>query len=140
MGYGNPIIKANTNLLRSQIKTINIEDGTNCKYLPPNISYKMLGEQIYPMLYFRHHLKHVTTEVRKLARVLPKRWISPDRKQLVIDQLLRSKYHTIHLGIFIAIQLVTIDKLLNKATRNALGLILGFPTESIHRPTQEMGL
>jgi hypothetical protein len=32
------------------------------------------------------------------------------------------------------------DKILNKATRNALGLIPSFPIETIHRPTKEMGL
>ena len=32
------------------------------------------------------------------------------------------------------------DKILNKAARNALGLIPSFPTEAIHRPTKEMEL
>ncbi len=88
------------------------------------------------MLDFRDHLKHITTEVRKLARVLTKRRLSPNRKQLVIDQLLKSKYHATHLGIFTDSQLNTIDKMLNKAARNALGLGPSFPTEAIHRPTK----
>ena len=58
----------------------------------------------------------------------------------MIDQLLKSKYHATHLGIFTDKQLETIDKLLNKAARNALGLIPSFPTEAIHRHTTEMGL
>ena len=100
----------------------------------------MLGVQLNPMIDIRDHLKHITTEVKKLARVLTKRRLSPNRKQLVIDQLLKSKYHATHLGIFTDNQLSTIDKILNKAARNALGLTQSFPTEAIHRPTTEMGL
>jgi hypothetical protein len=60
---------------------------------------------------------------------------------LVIDQILKSKYHAKHLGIiFTDSQLNTIDKILNKAARNALGLTPSFPTEAIHRSTKEMGL
>jgi hypothetical protein len=100
----------------------------------------MLGVQINPMLGFKKHLKHITIEVRKLARVLTKRRISPNRKQLVIDQLLRSKYHATHLGIFAASQLDIIDKILNIAERNAMGLTPNFPIEAIHRLAKEMGL
>ena len=100
----------------------------------------MLGEQINPMLEFRDNLKHITTEVRKLDRVLTKRRLSPNRKQLVIDKLLKSKYHATHLGIFTVSQLNTIDKILSKASRNALGLTPNFPTEAIHKPMKEMGL
>ena len=92
------------------------------------------------MLDFKDHLKHITTEVRKLARVLTKRRISPNRKQLVIDQLLTPKYHATHLGIFTDSQLNTIDKILNKAARDAMGLTPSFPTKAIHRPAKEMGL
>jgi hypothetical protein len=123
-GYGNPMSKANTNLLMSQISTINFEDGTHIMYLPPNTLYKMLGVEINPMLDFRDHLNHITTEVRKLARVLNKRWLSLNRKQLVIYQLLKSKYHATHLGIFTDSQLNIFDKTLNKAARNAPGLTL----------------
>ena len=100
----------------------------------------MLGLQITPMLDFRDHLKHINTEVKKIARVLGKRRLSPNRKQLVIDKLLKSKYHATHLGIFTDSQLDTIDKILNKAAINALGLTPSFPTEGIHRPTKEIGL
>jgi hypothetical protein len=136
-GYRNPMSTTNTNLLAKQISTIKFEDGTNIKYIPPNKSYKMLGVQINPMLDFRDHLKHIITEVRQLARVLTKRRLSPNRKKLVIDQLLKSKYHATHLGIFTVTQLNTIDKILNKASRNTLGLVPSFPTEAIHRPTNE---
>jgi len=44
------------------------------------------------------------------------------------------------MGIFTDTQLETIDKLLNKAAKNATGLIPSFPTEAIHRPANEMGL
>ncbi len=52
----------------------------------------------------------------------------------------KSKYPATHLGIFTYTQLNAIDKILNKAARNALGLSPSFPTEAIHRPTKEMGL
>ena len=58
----------------------------------------------------------------------------------MIDHVLKPKYHAIHLGIFTDKQLETIDKLLNKAARNAIGLIPSFPIEAIHRPTKAMGL
>jgi hypothetical protein len=86
-GYGNPTSKENTHLLSSQISTIKFEDGTPIKYLPPNKSYKMLGVHINPMLDFRDHLKHITTDIRKLAKALTKRLLLPNRKQLVIEPL-----------------------------------------------------
>jgi hypothetical protein len=89
------------------------------------------------MLDFRADLKHITTEVRNLARVLTKRRLSPSRKQMVIDQLLKSKYHATHLGIFTDTQLYTVDKILNKAARIAMGLTPSFPTEAIHRPRKK---
>jgi hypothetical protein len=58
----------------------------------------------------------------------------------VIDQLLKSKYGVTHLGIFTDKQLETTDKIINKATKNALGLAPSFPLEAIHKPTKEMGL
>ena len=82
----------------------------------------MLGVHINPILDFRDHLKHITGGIRKLAKVLTKRLLSPNRKKLVIEQLLKSKYHATHLGIFMDKQLETIDKILNKAARNALGV------------------
>jgi len=72
-GYGNPLSKTITNLIRNRISTIKFIDGTNIKYLPPNKLYKMLGVQINPMLDLRDHLKHITIKVRQLARVLAKR-------------------------------------------------------------------
>jgi hypothetical protein len=72
--------------------------------------------------------------------VLTKRILSPNRKELVIDQPLKSKYHDTHLVIFTDTQLSTIDKRLNKVARNALGLTPSFPTKTMHRPTKEMGL
>jgi hypothetical protein len=132
--------KADINLVTNQINTIKIEDMSNIKYLSPNKSYKMLGVQLNTMLDFSDELNHITTEVRQLARVLTKRRLSPNRKQLVIDQLLRSKYHATHVGIFTDTQLSTIDKILDKGARNALGLTPIFPTKAIHRPTKDMGL
>jgi hypothetical protein len=57
----------------------------------------------------------------------------------VIDQLLKSKHHATHLYIFTDKQLKTIDTLLNKAAKNALGITPSFPTKAIHT-TNEMGL
>ncbi len=59
----------------------------------------MLEVHINPMLDFRDHLKHIIVDVRKLAEVVTKILLSPNRGKLVIDQLLKSKYHAIHLGI-----------------------------------------
>jgi hypothetical protein len=100
----------------------------------------MLGVHISPMLDFRTQLQHITTDIRKLAGVLTPRLLSPSQKKLVIEQLLKSKYHATHLGIFTDKQLETIDKILNKAARNALGLAPSFPTEAIHKPRKEMGI
>ena len=140
MGIRKSHEQKNTHLLRSRICTIKFEDGTPIKYLPPNKSYKMLGVHINPLLDFRDHLKHITTDIRKLAKALAKRLLSPNRKQLVIEQLLKSKYHATHLGIFTDKQLEQVDKIFNKAARNALGLTPSFPIEAIHRPIKEMGL
>jgi len=57
-------------------KVIRFEDDTNIKYIPPNNSYKMLGEQTNRMLESIDHLKHVTRDIRKLAKVMAKRTIS----------------------------------------------------------------
>ena len=130
--------KENTNILRSQITTIKFEDGTPFRYIPPNKSYKMLGVHTNPMLDFRDHLKHITTDIRKLAKVLTRGLVSLNRINLVIDQLINSNNHATYLGIFTDNQLDTIDKILNKAVRNELGLIPSFPTEAIHTPTKEI--
>ncbi len=87
----------------------------------------MLGVHINPMLDFRDNLKHITIDIRKLAKALAKRLLSPNRKKLVIKQLLKSKYHATHLGVFTDKQLEQVDKILNKAARNALGLTPSFP-------------
>jgi hypothetical protein len=79
-GYGNPMSKENTRILRSQLNTIKCEDGSPIRHLPPNKSDKMMGVHINPMLDFRDHLKHVTTDVRQLAKALTKRLPSPNKK------------------------------------------------------------
>jgi hypothetical protein len=88
------------------------------------------------MLDFIYYLKHVTTDVRLIAKVLTKRKLPSSRKILLIDQLLKSKYHATHLGLFIDKQLEKVDKTLNKAAINAIGFIPRSPTEAIHRPTK----
>ncbi len=60
----------------------------------------MLGVQINPMLDFREHFLHITNDVKKLAKAIAKRKLSPPLKTLAIEQLLKSKYHATHLGVF----------------------------------------
>jgi len=59
---------------------------------------------------------------------------------LAIDQLLKSKYHATHLGVFNERQLTTIDGILNKAIRRAIGLLPNFPSEGVQNPLKEAGL
>ncbi len=107
----------NQHLLREQILSITFLDGTHIKYLPPNKSYKMLGIHITTTLDFREHLAHITKDVRLLAKALAKRNLSPPYKTLVIEQLLKSKYHATHLCVFNDRQMSEIDGILNKALR-----------------------
>jgi hypothetical protein len=123
-----------------QIKSITFIDGTHIKYLPPNKSYKMLGVHIIPMLDVREHFLFITRDEKILAKALEKRKLSPSLKSIAIEQLLKSKYHATHLGVFNVRQLTTIDGILNKAMRQAIGLLLNFPSEGVQRPLKEAGL
>jgi len=58
----------------------------------------------------------------------------------VIEQLLKSKYHATHHGVFNDRQLTKIDGILNRAFRQANGLLSNFPTEGVQRPPKETGL
>ena len=60
----------------------------------------MLGVHINPMLEFREHFLYITRDVKNLAKALAKRKLSPPLKSLAIEQLLKYKYHAIHLGVF----------------------------------------
>jgi hypothetical protein len=53
---------------------------------------------------------------------------------------LKSKYHATHLGVLNDRQLITIDDILNKAMRQAIGLLPNFLTEGVYRPLKELGL
>jgi hypothetical protein len=53
---------------------------------------------------------------------------------MAIEQLLKSKYHATHLGVFNEKQLTTIDGIINKAMRQAIELLPNFPTESVQKP------
>jgi hypothetical protein len=139
-GLGNPLNNKNQRTLQEQINSITFTDGTHIKYLPPNKSYKMLGVHINPMLDFRDHFLHITKDVKKLANALAKRKLSPPLKTLAIEQLLKSKYHATHLGVFNERQLTTIDGILNKAMRQAIGLLPNFPSEGVQKPLKEAGL
>jgi hypothetical protein len=127
-------------MLQEQINSIAFVEGTHIRYLPPNKSSKMPGVHINPMLDFREHFLHITKDVKKLAKVLAKRKLSPSLKTLAIEKLLKSKYHATHLGVFNKRQLTTIDGILDKAMRQALGLLPNFPIEGVQRPLKEAGL
>ena len=100
-------------MLQAQITSIKFLDGTRIKYLPPNKSYKMLGVHINTILDFKEHLTYITKDVKLLAKTLARRNLSPPYKTLVIEQLLKSKYHATHLGVFTDRQLTEIDRILN---------------------------
>ena len=137
---GNPLTHKNQEMLQTQIHSIKFLDGTPIKYLPPNKSYKMLGVHINTVLDFKEHLAHITKDVRLLAKALARRNLSPPYKTLIIEQLLKSKFHATHLGVFTDPQLTEIDRILNKALRLATGIIHNFPTEGVQRPSKEMGM
>ena len=97
----------------------------------------MLGVHINSMLDFREHFLHITKDVKKLAKALAKRTLSHPLKSIAIEQLLKTKYHATHLGVSNERQLTTIDGILNKAMREALGLLPKFLTEGVQRPLKE---
>ena len=66
---------------------------------------------------FREHHNFITKDVRKLAKELANRKLSPTHKTTIVEQLLKSKYHATYLGVFNDRQLSTIDGILNKAMR-----------------------
>ncbi len=93
---------------KKQIKTIIFADNTHIKYLPPNISYKMLGIYINPMLDFREHFTHITKDVKRRAKTLAKSKLSLSLKTLSVEHLLNYKYHATHIEVINERQLTTI--------------------------------
>jgi hypothetical protein len=83
-GLGNPLNHKNQTTLQEQINSIICADDTHIKYLPPNKSYKMLGVHVNPMLDFREYFQHITKDVKKLAKALAKRKLSPPLNSLAI--------------------------------------------------------
>jgi hypothetical protein len=100
----------------------------------------MLEVHINMVLDFREHHTFITRDVRKLAKELAKRKLSPVHKTTIVEQLLKSKYHATHLEVFNDHQLSTIDGILNKATRQAITLLPNFPAEGVQRTLKEAGL
>jgi hypothetical protein len=92
------------------------------------------------MLDFKENFLHITKDVKKLAKALAKRKLSPPLKSLAIEQLLTSKYHATYLGVFNDRQLNTIDGILNTAMRQAIGFLPNFPSEGVQKPLKEAGL
>jgi len=128
---GSPLTLKNQSFLQDQINTLSFLDGSRITYLLPNKSYKMLRVHINPVLYFREHFTNITKDVRKLTKALTNRKLSPPYKTLVVEQLLKSKYHATHLEVLNNRQLTAIDGILNKAMRQAIGLLPKFPTEGV---------
>ena len=77
MGPGKPLNHKNQTMLQEQINSITFMYGTHIKYLPPNKSYKMLRVHINPRLDNLKHSLHITKDVRKQAKALAKRKLSP---------------------------------------------------------------
>ncbi len=100
----------------------------------------MLGVHINPMLDFREHFLYITKNIKKQAKALAKRKLSPPLKSLAIEQLLKFKYHATHIGVFSDRQLTIIDGILNKAMRQAIGILPNFPSEGVHKSLKEAGL
>jgi len=92
------------------------------------------------MLDFRENLLHITKDVEKLTTSLANRKLSPFLKTLAVEQLLKSKYRATYLGVFNERQLTTIDGILNKAMRQAIGLLPNFPTEGVQRSLKQADL
>jgi hypothetical protein len=97
----------------------------------------MLGVHINPVLDFREHFTNITKGVRKLANALTNRKLSSPYKTLLVEQLLKSKYLATHLGVFDDRKLTTIDRILNKEMRLAIGLLPNFPTAGVQRPLKK---
>ncbi len=95
---------------------------------------------INPILDIREHFNHITEDVRKISTTLPKRTLSPSHKTLLVEQLLRAKYHATHLGVFNERQLKTIDNILNKTMRQSIGLLSNFPTDGMQPTPKESGM
>ena len=100
----------------------------------------MLGVNINTALDFREYHAHIIKDVRKRAKALTNQKLNPPYKTLVIEQILKSKHHATHLGVLKDRQLTEIDGILNKALRQATGLLSNFPTDGVQRPSKEMGL
>jgi hypothetical protein len=92
------------------------------------------------MLDFREHFLHIIKDVKTLSKALAKHKLSPPLKSIAIEKSLRSKHHATYLGVFNERQITTIDDILNKAMRQALGLLPNFPTEGVQRPMKEAGI
>jgi hypothetical protein len=91
------------------------------------------------VLYFREHHTHITKDVRKLAKTLAKRKLSPSHKTTIVEPLLKSKYHATHLGVFNERQISIIDGILDKAMRQVIGLLPNFPTEGVQFISRKLG-
>jgi hypothetical protein len=100
----------------------------------------MFGVHISTLLDLREHNTYITKEVRKLSAILSKRKPSPSYITLVVEQLLKSKYYAVHLGVFNDRQLTTIYSILKNAMRQAIDLLPSFLTEGVQRSLKEADL
>ncbi len=81
---GNPLTLKNQTTLHEQINTISFLAGSHITYLPPNKLCKMLGIHINQVMHFRKHFTSIAQDVRKLAKALTNRKLSPPNKTMVI--------------------------------------------------------
>ena len=140
---GNPKSRPNLRLLEDQISTIRLSgnsQGPKLAYLPPTSSYKMLGVHINPLLDFNDHFRAIMASVQALIPPLKRANLSPGRKHTIIQQLLQSKFHATHLGVFSPAQMIKIDTKLNTAFRHAYRLMPSFPVDALHEAPSSMGL
>jgi hypothetical protein len=124
---GKPLNNKSLTTLQEYISTITFPYGSRNEYLPSNKSYKMIGVHVNMVLDSREHQTHIIKDVRKLAKTLAKRKLSPSHKTTIVEQLLKFKYYATHLGVFNERQLSTMDGILYKATRQTIGLLPNSP-------------
>ena len=88
----------------------------------------MIGVHINTVLDFIEYHTYIPKEGNMLAATLAKRKLNLTFNTLVVELLLKLKYHVTHLGVFNDRQLTTIDGIRNKVTRHAIGLLQIFST------------
>ena len=91
----------------------------------------MVGVHIKTILDFREHCTYITKDIRKPATTLTKIKLISTYKTLVVEQLLKFKYHdATRLEVSNDRPLTTILGILIKSMRQAIGILPNFPTRA----------